>query len=185
MSKAFTKEQDDEDIDEDIEADDALPSGRKNYITPQGYAALQAELKDLLNVKRPETVKIVSWAAALGDRSENADYLYGKKRLREIDKRVRFITRRLGFAQIIDPTQQPQEKIYFGATVLVADDQGEEHCYAIVGIDEIDLARGRISWMSPMAAALLGKREGDKALVRTPKGDQTLEIVEVRYPALE
>lgn len=185
MSKAFTKEQDDEPEEDELEVDNELPAGRKNYITPQGYARLQAELKELLNVQRPETVKIVSWAAALGDRSENADYLYGKKRLREIDKRVRFITRRLGFAQIIDPTQQPQEKIYFGATVLVADEAGEEHRYAIVGLDEIDLARGHISWRSPMATALLGKSEGDKAKLRTPSGEQTLEILEVHYPALD
>ena len=185
MSKAFTKESDEDAPDDELPSEAELPGGRKNYITPAGYAHLQAELKELLNVQRPETVKIVSWAAALGDRSENADYLYGKKRLREIDKRVRFLTRRIAYAQIIDPTQQPQEKVYFGATVLVCDEHGTEYEYAIVGVDEIDLTRGRISWMSPMASALLGKSEGDKIIVRTPKGDQVLEILEVRYLALD
>ena len=183
MSKAFTKEQDD-DLDDEIEADATIPAGTKNYITPRGYARLQAELKELFNVQRPETVKIVSWAAALGDRSENADYLYGKKRLREIDKRIRFLTKRLGYAQVIDPIQQPQEKIYFGATVVVNDMEGVEHTYSIVGVDEIDLVHGQVSWMSPLAKSLLGKQEGDRVIVHTPVGEQALEIVEVRYEAL-
>ena len=183
MSKAFTKEQDD-DLDDEIEADATIPAGTKNYITPRGYARLQAELKELFNVHRPETVKIVSWAAALGDRSENADYLYGKKRLREIDKRIRFLTKRLGYAQVIDPIQQPQEKIYFGATVVVNDREGVKHTYSIVGVDEIDLAHGQVSWMSPLAKSLLGKQEGERVIVHTPVGEQALEIVEIRYEAL-
>jgi transcription elongation factor GreB len=183
MSKAFTKEQDD-DLDDEIEADASIPPGTKNYITPRGYARLQAELKDLFNVQRPETVKIVSWAAALGDRSENADYLYGKKRLREIDKRIRFLTKRLGYAEVIDPVQQPQEKIYFGATVVVNNMAGEEHTYSIVGVDEIDLTHGQVSWMSPLAKSLLGKQEGEHVIVHTPAGEQALEIVEIRYEAL-
>lgn len=183
MSKAFTKESDD-DFDDDIEAEADVPKGTKNYITPGGYARLQAELKTLFDVQRPETVKIVSWAAALGDRSENADYLYGKKRLREIDKRIRFLTKRLGYAQVIDPTQQPQAKIYFGATVVVNDAAGNAHTYRIVGVDEIDAARGKISWMSPLAKALLGKQAGDSIIVRTPGGEQALDIAEVRYEAI-
>lgn len=183
MSKAFTKEQD-HDLDDEIEADATLPAGTKNYITPRGYARLQAELKELFNVQRPETVKIVSWAAALGDRSENADYLYGKKRLREIDKRIRFLTQRLGYAQVIDPIQQPREKIYFGATVVVSDSTGVEHTYSIVGVDEIDLAQGQVSWMSPLAKSLLGKQEGERVIVHTPGGDQVLEIIDIRYQAL-
>jgi len=184
MSKAFTKETDD-DIDDELEVPNDVPKGTKNYITPVGYARLNAELQDLFKVQRPETVKIVSWAAALGDRSENADYLYGKKRLREIDKRIRFLTKRIAYAEVIDPTQQPHEKIYFGATVVVCDQAGVEHTYAIVGVDEIDLAHGHVSWVSPLAKALLGKQEGDTVSVHTPSGLQELEVLKVRYETLE
>jgi transcription elongation factor GreB len=185
MSKAFTKESDD-DLDEDLEAEETqVPKGTKNYITPAGYARLEAELQHLLKVERPEVVKVVSWAAALGDRSENADYIYGKKRLREIDKRLRFLTKRLGFAQIVDPTQQPHDKIYFGATVLVSDQDGNEHIYTIVGMDELDPAKGRVSWISPLAKALLGKEEGDTVTLRTPTGEQKLDILEVRYETVD
>lgn len=185
MSKAFTKEPD-TDLEDDLddEAEQQVPKGTKNYITPAGFARLQAEFKHLMDVERPEIVKVVQWAAALGDRSENADYLYGKKRLREIDKRLRFLTKRIGFAQVVDPTQQPHDKIYFGATVVVADKTGAAHTYAIVGMDEIDPARGHISWISPLAKALIGKEEGETVIVRAPGGDQELEIVEVRYEAL-
>ena len=186
MSKAFTKEQNNDLEDElDLEIQVETPLGAKNYITPAGFARLHAEFDSLIKVQRPETVKIVSWAAALGDRSENADYLYGKKRLREIDKRIRFLTKRIGFAQVIDPTQQPHEKIYFGATVVVCDQAGDTHTYTIVGMDEIDLSRGHISWISPLAKALLSKQEGDYVTVRTPGGAQELEIMEVRYEAVE
>ena len=185
MSKAFTKEQDD-DLDDNLDAEEQqAPKGSKNYITPAGYARLESELQHLLKVERPEVVKIVSWAAALGDRSENADYIYGKKRLREIDKRLRFLTKRIGFAQIVDPTQQPHDRIYFGATVTVSDENGAEHTYSIVGMDEIDPAKGRVSWISPLAKALLGKEEGDTATVRTPAGVQELDILEVRYDAID
>jgi transcription elongation factor GreB len=185
MSKAFTKESDD-DLEDDLEADEQqAPKGTKNYITPAGYARLEGELQHLLKVERPEVVKVVSWAAALGDRSENADYIYGKKRLREIDKRLRFLTKRLGFAQIVDPTRQPHDKIYFGATVVVSDQEGMDHSYTIVGMDELDPARGRVSWISPLAKALLGKEEGDTVTVRTPTGDQVLDILEVRYEAVD
>ncbi len=188
MSKAFTKEQDDDlpdDLREELEIEDNTPKGTKNYITPAGFARLHAEFDDLMKVQRPETVKIVSWAAALGDRSENADYLYGKKRLREIDKRIRFLTKRIGSAQVVDPTEQPHEKIYFGATVVVSDQDGKDHTYTIVGMDEIDLARGHISWISPLAKALLGKQEGDSIVVHTPAGAQELDIIEVRYENLD
>ncbi len=185
MSKAFTKEQDD-DLEEDtLEVEANTPKGTKNYITPAGFARLHAEFENLMKVQRPETVKIVSWAAALGDRSENADYLYGKKRLREIDKRIRFLTKRIGFAEVVDPKEQPHEKIYFGATVMVSDQAEREHTYTIVGMDEIDLERGRISWISPLAKALLGKQEGDHITVHTPAGAQELEVVEVRYESIE
>lgn len=185
MSKAFTREQDDAFEDDLDEEERALPQGTKNYITPAGYARLEAELKHLIEVERPEVVRVVSWAAGLGDRSENADYIYGKKRLREIDKRIRFLTKRLGFAQIVDPTQQPQDRIYFGATVVVADDRGTEATYTIVGIDELDPGRGRISWRSPLALALLGKEKGETVTVRTPAGVQQLEILEIRYEAVD
>ncbi len=186
MSKAFTKEQDEAPDDAlDAGEQEALPQGTRNYITPGGYARLQAELKHLLDVKRPEVVKVVSWAAGLGDRSENADYIYGKKRLREIDKRIRFLTKRLGFAQVVDPAQQAHDKIYFGATVLVETETGEEQTYVIVGMDELDPARGRISWRSPLAMALIGKQAGDSVTVRTPSGEQRLEILEVRYEPLD
>lgn len=187
MSKAFTKEQDTdlhEDAGDERETEDAAPKGAKNYITPAGFARLHAEFDNLIKVQRPETVKIVSWAAALGDRSENADYLYGKKRLREIDKRIRFLTKRIGFAEVIDPALQPHEKIYFGATVRICDEAGKEHTYSIVGMDEVDLARGHISWIAPLAKALLGKQEGDTVTVHTPLGVQEMEIIEVRYQAI-
>ena len=185
MSKAFTKETDD-DLDDELEAEEQqAPKGSKNYITPAGYARLEAELQHLLKVERPEVVKVVSWAAALGDRSENADYIYGKKRLREIDKRLRFLTKRIGFAQIVDPAQQPHDKVYFGATVVVSDQDGEEQTYTIVGMDELDPAKGRVSWISPLAKALLGKEEGDTITVRTPGGDQLLDILEIRYAAVD
>lgn len=184
MSKAFTKEADGT-SDDELEIEVAMPKDVKNYITPTGYARLRAELQELFKVQRPETVKIVSWAAALGDRSENADYLYGKKRLREIDKRIRFLTQRIGYAQVIDPAQQRHEKIYFGATVVVSDPAGDEHTYTIVGMDEINLARGYVSWVSPLAKALLGKQEGDHVTLQTPSGAQVLEIVAVRYEAVD
>ena len=185
MSKAFTKEQDGDLEEDELEIVADTPKGTKNYITPAGFARLHAEFNDLMKVQRPEIVKIVSWAAALGDRSENADYLYGKKRLREIDKRIRFLTKRIGFAEVVDPALQPHEKIYFGATVEVCDATEEDHTYTIVGMDEVDLARGHISWISPLAKALLGKQEGDSITVHTPAGAQTLEILEVRYETVE
>lgn len=180
MSKAFVKESDSVDDDE-IEAP-PLPAGAKNYITPAGYRRLKDELVHLLNVERPEVVRTVSWAASNGDRSENGDYIYGKKRLREIDRRIRFLTRRLDIAEVVDPAARPAtDQIFFGASVLYANGAGEEQRIRIVGVDEVDPARGQVSWISPIARALLKAREGDSVQLRTPAGIETLEILEVRY----
>jgi len=182
MSKAFVKESD---VDEDDElAAPAIPSGAKNYITPAGHQRLKNELLHLLDVERPEVVRTVSWAASNGDRSENGDYIYGKKRLREIDRRIRFLTRRLDAAEVVDPaTRPPTDQIFFGATVRYANPVGDEHQITIVGIDEVDLPRGYVSWISPIARALTRAREGDTVQLRTPAGVQTIEVLDVRYGA--
>jgi transcription elongation factor GreB len=180
MSKAFVKESDAAD-EEEIEAP-PLPAGSRNYITPAGYKRLKDELVRLLNVERPEVVRTVSWAASNGDRSENGDYIYGKKRLREIDRRIRFLTKRLDIAEVVDPAARPAtDQIFFGATVRFATAAGDEQRIMIVGIDEVDPARGCVSWISPIARALLKAREGDSVQLRTPAGVETLEILEVRY----
>ncbi len=154
-------------------------------MTPQGYERLKNELIDLLNVERPELVKVVSWAASNGDRSENGDYIYGKKRLREIDRRIRYITKRLGTAIVVDPADRGDtEQIYFGATVTYATEGGEEHTISIVGMDEIDMARGRVSWISPIAKTLLRKQPGDRLRLATPGGVEDIEVIDVRYEAL-
>ena len=154
----------------------------KNYITPQGYARLKQELLHLIDVERPEVVRVVSWAASNGDRSENGDYLYGKKRLREIDRRIRFLTQRLDIAEVVDPAQQQNlEQVFFGATVRYCDETGEETIVTIVGVDEFDSLQGSISWVSPVARALLKAREGDVVKVSSPQGWRELEIVEIRY----
>jgi transcription elongation factor GreB len=185
VSKAFTKESDEEQED-DVEIGQSLPAGVKNYITPQGHARMKAEFLQLMDVERPEMVSVVSWAAKNGDRSENGDYLYGKKRLREIDRRIRFLTKRLDIAEIIDPaTREDTDQVFFGATVTVIDDEKKEHIYSIVGMDEIDLARGRVSWISPIAKALIKAREGDVVRLQTPGGERELEIIEVVYKTLE
>jgi transcription elongation factor GreB len=182
MNKAFVKESD-QDEEDDIPQAQALPPGTRNYITPQGYARLRDELAHLMNVERPSVVQVVSWAASNGDRSENGDYLYGKKRLREIDRRMRFLTRRLDIAEVVDPAVQPnRDQVFFGATVLYMDKAGEEHEVSIVGVDEAEPLAGKISWISPVARALLKAREGDTVTLRTPGGVETLEILEVRYP---
>ncbi|MCC7484301.1 MAG: transcription elongation factor GreB [Burkholderiales bacterium] len=158
----------------------------KNYITPQGYARLKSELTRLLDVERPELVKVVAWAASNGDRSENGDYLYGKKRLREIDRRIHFLTNRLELAQVVDPASRGEsDLVYFGATVTYAYVNGgrEERTIQIVGVDEVDTKRGHVSWVSPIARALLKKRNGDVATLATPAGEQEIEIVKVRYRA--
>jgi transcription elongation factor GreB len=177
MSKAFVKEGDEP--EEERDAPDPQPHG-KNYITPAGYARLKAELKQLVEAERPEVVKVVSWAAALGDRSENADYLYGKKRLREIDRRVRFLIKRLEAAEIVRSAGRDIDQVFFGASVRLRAAAGER-LVTIVGVDEVDPARGKISWISPMAKALIKAREGDAVLVRTPSGDEQVEIIEVTY----
>lgn len=181
MNKAFTKESDRDDDDE-LEAPSPLPAGSKNYITPQGYTRLKTELKHLLDRERPDVVKAVSWAASNGDRSENADYIYGKRRLREIDRRIRFLTRRLDMAEVVDPAAREwTDQIFFGATVRIAREDGIGQTLSIVGIDEIDTERGRISWVSPMARALTRAREGDTVTLHTPAGIEEIEIVEVSY----
>ncbi len=183
MSKAFTKESDTAgDDDEDI-ALPALPAGTKNYITPAGYRRLREELMSLLDVERPKVVETVSWAAKNGDRSENGDYLYGKKRLREIDRRIRFLTRRLDIAEVADPSlHHGNDQVFFGATVTYADARGDERTITIKGIDEADSLQGEVSWISPIARALLKARVGDEVQLMTPGGLQRVEVVEVRYP---
>ena len=186
MSKAFTKESDGDDDDGgESELSSLLPAGTKNYITPVGAEKMRAELKQLLYEARPEVVKTVSWAASNGDRSENGDYIYGKRRLREIDRRIRFLTKRLESAEIVDPGRQSSDRVLFGATVTIQDEAGEKRTYRIVGIDEAEPSRCQISWISPLAKALLGSRRGDVVNFRTPKGDEELEIIEIRYITVE
>ena len=185
MNKAFVKESGDADDDEDLQGADAPElggAGARNYITPQGHARLKTELLHLLDVERPEVVRIVSWAASNGDRSENGDYLYGKKRLREIDRRIRFLTRRLDRAEVVDPLQQAgNDQIFFGATVTYLQSDGVERTVRIVGIDEVDPLNGQISWISPVARALIKAREGDSVSLQTPVGKLELEILAVSY----
>ncbi|WP_332777380.1 transcription elongation factor GreB [Polaromonas sp.] len=181
MSKAFTKETD---ADDEELALPPLPAGSKNYITPGGYARLRAELLDLIDNERPKVVEIVHWAASNGDRSENGDYLYGKKRLREIDRRIRFLTKRLEIAEMTDPSvHHGEDQVFFGATVSYVDGNGTERTVTILGIDEADTALGQISWISPAARALLKARVGDEVNLVTPQGVQVLEVLRVDYPA--
>ncbi len=184
MKSAITAANSQQDLDDD-EAAPPLPRGVKNYMTPGGYTRLKDELTQLLNIERPELVKVVSWAASNGDRSENGDYLYGKKRLREIDRRIRYLTRRLENSEVVDPAARgATEQIFFGATVTYADDAGAEQTITIVGLDEVDPVRGHVSWISPVAGALIKHRTGDTVTLRTPAGPQQIEIVDVRYEAL-
>lgn len=183
MSKAFTKETDQED---DIEPADAhagsMPAGTPNYLTPEGYAALQQELQQLLKVERPKIVEIVSWAASNGDRSENGDYIYGKRRLREIDRRLRFLTKRLAIAQVVDSAVQAgNDQVFFGARVTIADEDGREQTYRIVGVDETHLGADCISWVSPLARALIKSREGDSVSFQSPSGTRTVDVIRVQY----
>jgi len=180
MSKAFVKDDAAEPETPEVPAP-SLPSHGKNYITPQGFARLQEEKRRLLEVERPEVVKTVAWAASLGDRSENADYIYGKRRLREIDRRVRFLIKRLEAAEIVRSSGRETDQVFFGAQVRVRGASGER-TVRIVGIDETDATKGDVSWISPMARALLKAREGDSVLLRTPAGNEQLEILEVSYP---
>ena len=187
MNKAFTREADDA---EDDVPDSAplLPAGTKNYMTPGGFARLKSELDQLLGAERPELVATISWAAGNGDRSENGDYIYGKKRLREVDRRIRFLIKRLDNAEVVDPTARPgaedEDRVYFGATIEVVNGKGDLRTVSIVGVDEIDTARGYISWVSPMARALIKAREGDTVTLQTPGGAEELEIAVVRYVPL-
>jgi transcription elongation factor GreB len=167
--------------DNDDEKQPALPPGAKNYITPAGYARLKSELQQLLDKERPELVKVIAWAASNGDRSENADYIYGKRRLREIDRRIRFLTKRLEIAEVIDPARRGIEQVFFGATVTYRDRRGVERTISIVGQDEVDTPRGRISWISPVARALTKARVSDLVRLRTPAGVDELEVVAVHY----
>ena len=183
MSKAFVKETDADEADAP-EAGPAIPAGVKNYMTPEGYRRMEEELRRLARGERPKIVETVAWAAGNGDRSENGDYIYGKKRLREIDSRIRFLTKRLETAEIVDPAQQNnRDRVFFGATVTYENARSEEKTVTIVGIDEADLDRGRISWVSPVARALLKSREGDIVELRTPAGIEAIEIVAISYGA--
>lgn len=181
MSKAFTKESTEQEDDLPEEAQ-SLPAGAKNYITPQGLQRLKDELQHLTRVERPEVVQVVSWAAGNGDRSENGDYIYGKRRLREIDRRIRFLLKRLEIAEVVDPARQTRrDQVFFGATVTYANEGGKENTVTIVGVDEVDPQRGRVSWVSPIARALLKAREGDVVQLRTPAGPEAIEVIEIRY----
>ena len=181
MSKAFVRESED---DDEAPEHEPAPPPAKNYISPAGYARLKAELKALVEAERPEVVRTVSWAAKNGDRSENGDYLYGKKRLREIDRRVRFLIKRLEAAEVVDSAGRDSDQIFFGSSIRIRTKSGEQ-TVTIVGIDETDTARHRVSWISPVAKALIKAREGDKVMLRTPGGVDELEILEVRYDLID
>jgi transcription elongation factor GreB len=182
MSKAFTKESDGDDEDDLPEDVGGLPISAKNYMTPQGFARMREELDALLRKERPEVVKVVTWAAGNGDRSENGDYIYGKKRLREIDRRVRYLSKRLANAEVVDAAKRAKtDQVFFGATVTYANGRGEARTIKIVGVDEVELDKGHVSWISPIAKALLRAEEGDVVKMRTPAGVEEIEIVKVTY----
>jgi transcription elongation factor GreB len=184
MNKAFTRESDGGDEDDDVPESPA-PEG-KNYLTRAGYDRLRAELFTLIDEERPRIVDVVHWAAGNGDRSENGDYLYGKKRLREIDRRIRFLTRRLEIAEVVESSlHHGGDQVFFGATVTYADAEGVETTVTILGVDEADSAQGQISWVSPVARALLKARVGEVVRLMVPGGEQELEILDVSYPAPE
>jgi len=185
MNKAFVRESE-SDEDDEVAPEQKLPVGTRNYITPVGHARLRDELEELVKRERPKIVEVVAWAASNGDRSENGDYLYGKKRLREIDRRIRFLTKRLENAEVVDPLRQgDNDQVFFGATVTISDTTGGENTYSIVGVDEADASRGRISWISPLARALLKAREGDSVRFQSPVGWREIEILEVSYKHLD
>ena len=187
MNKAFTRESDADDAADAADFDSAapaLPANARNYMTPAGYQRLRSELMTLLDDERPKLVEVVSWAAKNGDRSENGDYLYGKKRLREIDRRIRFLTRRLDIAEVADPSlHHGSDQVFFGARVTYADDSGQQRTVTIKGVDEADSLQGEVSWISPIARALLKAREGDEVMLQSPGGVRRLEVVSVSYPA--
>lgn len=181
MSKAFTSEDNVTD-DDDIEEIDIVPAGTKNYMTPNSHATLQAELENLLRVERPRITEIVSWAAGNGDRSENGDYIFNKKRLREIDRRIRYLIKRLESAEVVDPRkQQGLQQVFFGATVTYVDESDKEHTVALVGVDEADVASGKINWLSPVGRALMKARAGDEVTVRIGEAREVLEVLHVTY----
>jgi transcription elongation factor GreB len=190
MSKAFTNEANASDERDDA-PDEAppLPAGTRNYMTPGGFARMKRELDQLVARERPELVATVAWAAGNGDRSENGDYIYGKKRLREIDRRIRFLVRRLDLAEVVDPCARRDpdsaDQVFFGATVTIGDARGGERTVSIVGIDEVDPARGYVSWVSPMARALIKAREGDAVALAAPGGTEEIDVLSVRYVALD
>lgn len=184
MNKAFVRESDSDD-EEDISPSLKLPPGTRNYITPSGHARLKDELEHLVKRERPHVVEVVAWAASNGDRSENGDYIYGKRRLREIDRRIRFLTKRIENAEVVDPLRQGNnDQIFFGARVTIAEADGVENTYTIVGVDETDVAQGRISWISPLARALIKAREGDSIRFQSPVGVREIEVLEVRYEVI-
>lgn len=181
MSKAFTREAE-QDEDEVLPAHLQIPKNAKNYITPAGWHRLRNELHHLVNHERPELVQVVSWAAGNGDRSENGDYIYGKRRLREIDRRIRFLTKRLELAEVVDPVlREPTDQVFFAATVTFLRESGEEETVSIVGVDEVNLEKGHISWISPVARCLIKAKEGDSVVLMTPNGPEELEILAVAY----
>ena len=187
MNKAFTREPDadtDDDADDGVAAAPPLPAGARNYLTPAGYARLRSELLGLIDSERPKVVEVVSWAAKNGDRSENGDYLYGKKRLREIDRRIRFLTQRLDIAEVADPAlHHGSDQVFFGATVTFANQHGVQRTITIKGVDEADALAGEVSWISPIARALLKARDGDEVQLITPGGPERIEVLAVSYPA--
>ena len=185
MNKAFVRESDGDD-EEALSPSLKLPPGSKNYITPAGHARLKEELEQLVKRERPNVVEIVAWAASNGDRSENGDYIYGKRRLRAIDRRIRFLTKRLDIAEVVDPLRQgDNDQVFFGAQVTIADSGGEENTYTIVGVDEADVMRGRISWISPLARALIKSREGDSIRFQSPVGIREIDILAVVYKEID
>lgn len=184
MNKAFVKEPDGTLEDEEEVPEFKLPPGTKNYITPNGLKCLKEEFSDLLNKKRPEVTAKVAWAAGNGDRSENADYIYGKRRLREIDRRIRFLTKRIEAAEVVDPAKRKSDQVFFGATVTIRDEEENLKTYSIVGVDEINPAKNHISWTSPFARALIKSREGDVIFFKSPKGMREVEVVIVEYKTI-
>lgn len=187
MSKAFTKEGDGDGPDDfDEPEEEILPAGIKNYMTPEGYNVLAEELRFLLREERPRITEIVSWAAGNGDRSENGDYLYNKKRLREIDRRIRYLTKKTESAEVVDPRkQQGIEQVFFGATVTYVRSDDSEITVKLVGVDEANLDHGKINWLSPVAKALMKSRIGDEVTVRTEFGTEVIEVLKIDYIVLE
>src|SRR5262245_40167931 len=184
MSKAFMKDSDGDDDDRDLADNGAISGGFTNYITPAGHKRLNDELARLWTIDRPKLVETIAWAASNGDRSENGDYIYGKRKLREIDRRIRFLSKRLDSAVVVDNAGKQHDRVYFGATVTVLEESGAERTVSMVGVDELDPARGRVSWVSPIATALLKASVGDVVTLRTPRGDEELEVVAIRYDPL-